>query len=99
VSSYKDEKKWAWISVALWAIWGAIFLLLEWVGLGHGGDDWPPLTYVFRRFVWAPLAVCLTVWLLHHVLQTYFGMPGSGWVVAGVAFAVGVGLTVLVGVR
>jgi hypothetical protein len=78
---YSSEKpsRWSRLSKALWALWFALtligFAILEAVGLRREGDEWPPLTYVIRRYLPAWLFFAglggLVGWLVWHFVATY----------------------------
>jgi hypothetical protein len=78
---YDEEGKWdknfvmAWIGWALATL--GVFALLEWWGLRKEGDEYPPLTYLLRRYV--PLWLIATTvgafasWFIVHMIQTFLG--------------------------
>lgn len=91
------QGKWSPWKVGVWIVWLVVFGVWELLGLMGKVDDHPPLTQVFVRYVPFPVPFAISVWLLHHVLASYLGVPGSGWLVAGLALAVGVGIWVVTG--
>lgn len=64
-----EDKEWSKTFLGAWAAWLlavlGIFALLEWWGLRKEGDEYPPLTYVIRRYVPA--------WGLFLGLGAFFG--------------------------
>lgn len=66
---------WAWIGWFLAAL--GVFAFLEWRGLRREGDEYPPLTYVLRRYVpaWALFLALggFMGWFGTHMLLTYLG--------------------------
>lgn len=68
----KDEpSKWSPAGILVWIVWALTFVALEWNGLRHNGDSWPPLTQVVAWGVWAPVTLTGIVWLFWHFVSTY----------------------------
>lgn len=68
---------WSPVAVGAWAVFGLVFLVLEFGGLRREHDGWPPLTQVFGRWVPAPFTMALLSWLWWHGLETY-GLVSDG---------------------
>lgn len=65
------KARWSPVIVAAWVFWGLAFAILEYLGLRKAGDAYPPLTYVFRRYVPQVAGIGACAWLAYHAAITY----------------------------
>ena len=59
-------KPWKKSALALWAVWAAMFGILEYLGMRRKEDGYPALTNVIKRYVPGWMRAMAVGWLSYH---------------------------------